>query len=600
MTYFNFLSLAAFNTSAAFLLSIALHFNGLTTTVAVSIALFLAYVVSRKLEFYARILINSMVYVFFRSIGTRNSHCIPAKGPILFVCGPHSSQFVDPILVMTHCPRNVRFLIAAKSMKRAFVGTMSMITNSIPISRPQDYAFAGTGTVKGAGTRVLGTGTKFTEQFDEENNTIYVRGASYRVENVVSDTELLLKQPLSEAMGAPSHFKVFPRIDHSVAYEQVYKAFGKGECVGIFPEGGSHDRPELLPLKAGVALMALGYMSTHKSSRPVRIIPVGINYFHGHRFRSRALLDYGLPIEVTPEMVEAYCKGGADKRGAVDSLMKLVQGALDNVTITAEDYETLQFLWAMRRMYKPQHKKLSMEQTQQLTMRFLDVHALLKDDIRYLNLKDRVQEYNETIQSFHIRDHQVAQTVLTTDEVITTLFARLILFVVETVVLLPFFVFGLPVLVVCRIVSARKAKVGAKKSAVKLKGRDLVATWKILTATAVIPTCWSIYVAVSSIMYSWRVGLFLFVTLPLTMLISLRIWDHYLRLTRSFFPLYVALNHYNEGKQLLKTRNKLKRDIRQLISEISEKLEKPRMFSDEDFAGDDDDLFDDEECEECE
>lgn len=27
--------------------------------------------------------------------------------------------------------------------------------------------------------------------------------------------------------------------------------------IGIFPEGGSHDRPELLPLKAGVTLMAL-------------------------------------------------------------------------------------------------------------------------------------------------------------------------------------------------------------------------------------------------------------------------------------------------------------------------------------------------------
>ncbi len=28
-------------------------------------------------------------------------------------------------------------------------------------------------------------------------------------------------------------------------------------CIGIFPEGGSHD---LLPLKAGVAVMALGAM----------------------------------------------------------------------------------------------------------------------------------------------------------------------------------------------------------------------------------------------------------------------------------------------------------------------------------------------------
>jgi glycerol-3-phosphate O-acyltransferase/dihydroxyacetone phosphate acyltransferase len=53
--------------------------------------------------------------------------------------------------------------------------------------------------------------------------------------------------------------------------------------IGIFPEGGSHDRTELLPLKAGVTLMALGAVDKYKV--PVKIVPCGLNYFFGHKFR---------------------------------------------------------------------------------------------------------------------------------------------------------------------------------------------------------------------------------------------------------------------------------------------------------------------------
>jgi glycerol-3-phosphate O-acyltransferase/dihydroxyacetone phosphate acyltransferase len=43
-------------------------------------------------------------------------------------------------------------------------------------------------------------------------------------------------------------------------YEHVWTALNNNDCVCIFPEGGSHDRMELLPLKAGICIMALGAM----------------------------------------------------------------------------------------------------------------------------------------------------------------------------------------------------------------------------------------------------------------------------------------------------------------------------------------------------
>lgn len=42
-------------------------------------------------------------------------------------------------------------------------------------------------------------------------------------------------------------------------------------------QGGSHDRTEMLPLKAGVCIMSLGAMNAHKIS--VKLVPCGLNYF---------------------------------------------------------------------------------------------------------------------------------------------------------------------------------------------------------------------------------------------------------------------------------------------------------------------------------
>ena len=59
-------------------------------------------------------------------------------------------------------------------------------------------------------------------------------------------------------------------------YSSVYKKLSDGGCIGIFPEGGSHDRTDFLPLRAGLAIMALGAMSANPDLQ-VTIVPVGVS-----------------------------------------------------------------------------------------------------------------------------------------------------------------------------------------------------------------------------------------------------------------------------------------------------------------------------------
>ena len=81
-------------------------------------------------------------------------------------------------------------------------------------------------------------------------------------------------------------------IDQGGMFDAVKSALSHGACLGIFPEGGSHDNTDLLPLKVGVAAIALGVLEQHGVSVP--IVPVGLTYFRGDRFRGRVIVEVSL------------------------------------------------------------------------------------------------------------------------------------------------------------------------------------------------------------------------------------------------------------------------------------------------------------------
>ena len=86
--------------------------------------------------------------------------------------------------------------------------------------------------------------------------------------------------------------------------------------------------------------MALGAMANDPHVK-VKIVPVGLSYFHPHRFRSRAVVEFGTALDVPPELVDMYKEGGSQKREAVSKLLDYIYDALKTVTIRAPDYETL-------------------------------------------------------------------------------------------------------------------------------------------------------------------------------------------------------------------------------------------------------------------
>jgi len=115
-------------------------------------------------------------------------------------------------------------------------------------------------------------------------------------------------------------------------FEAVYAALADGDAVGIFPEGLSHSEPSLATLRTGAARIALG--AAAHASTVVPIVPVGIVLPTKDRFRSRALVLVGPPVEWS----DLADRTETDVE-AVGELTDRIEDALRDVTINLERIE---------------------------------------------------------------------------------------------------------------------------------------------------------------------------------------------------------------------------------------------------------------------
>jgi len=158
-----------------------------------------------------------------------------------------------------------------------------------------------------------------------------------------------------------------PKMDQSLVFKDVEKCLGAGGCIAMFPEGGSHDNSDLLPFKAGIAMMTLGTIV--KTGQVPIIIPSGLKYFKRHEFRSRCVLEFGRPYKPTKKIVELYKSG--DKRKAIALMLKDLESRMREVTMTAPSINELHAIYMARNLYLPKNlDSFTPEQENEIYQRF--------------------------------------------------------------------------------------------------------------------------------------------------------------------------------------------------------------------------------------
>ncbi|CEP11763.1 hypothetical protein [Parasitella parasitica] len=587
---------------------------------------------------------NLMLDIFFREVRPRGAHKIPKEGPVIFVVAPHANQFVDPIVLMRECGRRVSFLIAEKSMHQKGIGFFARMISAIPVIRPQDLAKPGSGRIqllnrKTDPLRIIGIDTQFTIQLKPRDSIVLPKGCGVsEVDQVISDTEIIIKKEFKELKAMEmltqsdgTAYKCMPHVEQDSVYRCVHDELNNGRCITIFPEGGSHDRAEMLPLKAGVTLMALGAMAKYEGL-DVKIVPcgrlssfvgilhhlltaaatIGLNYFHAHRFRSRAVIEFGNPITVPAELVQKFKAGGAAKREACSNLLDSIYNALKTVTINAGSYETLmvcfeksrlpreqtkqtnkqtllQLIQAARRLYKPAHKKLHLSQVVDLNRRFLIGYNIFRDDPKVMELQQRVMAYNQLLKYHGIKDHQVSKTSNENNgRLLWLLIKRIFILVILGLWAFPGGILNLPVVIVAKVISQKKAKDALKSSTVKIAGRDVLATWKLLVGLVLLPTLYGLYSLIVFVIVlqtnfdtKWKLILPLatWSLLPFVSYASLRFGEIGHDIFKSIQPTVMALLDPQGAETLRQNREKLSSNITELINEYG-----PKVFPDFDAS----------------
>ena len=281
---------------------------------------------------------------------------IPRDRPLVLVAN-HVNGLVDPVLVLGPLPVRPRFLAKSTLWKIPVLAQLLNAARAIPVHRRQDAPAA---SAAGSGGSA-----------DASRN---------------DDT--------------------FAR-----CYEALAEGGGTG-AIALFPEGTSHNEPALQPLKTGAARIVLEAES-RLGPLGVRIVPVGLTFDERGRFRSRALVRVGEPLDPAPEL-SIYKEDPTAAIAAGRALTARIDRALHQVTLNYSSWDESRLiaraadLFARPGLALPQGRTLA--ETFDLHRAFLEGYEEMKARCpeEVAAAAQAVQAYDRLLTAFHLRDDQVA------------------------------------------------------------------------------------------------------------------------------------------------------------------------------------------------
>ena len=227
----------------------------------------------------------------------------------------------------------------------------------------------------------------------------------------------------------------------------------------------------------------------------------------------------------------------------------------------------------------------------ELNRRLVQGYTHYKDDPRIMNLKKSVNAYNKKLWLLGVRDHQVEYARFSAFKVIFTLIYRLGKLAVLAIGTIPGLVLFGPVFVVSKLWSIKKSREALAASTVKLQGRDVMATWKLLVSIGLAPTLyalysgiltfWTYYNRIQGIVPAW-VPLW-FIPIPSIIFFisitfaALRFGETGMDIVKSLRPLVLSLipSSANTLVRLREERKILSHEVTETINTLG-----PEMFSD--------------------
>ena len=302
-----------------------------------------------------------LVGIFFRQVRVTGLRNVPRDGGGLLVAW-HPNALVDPGLILTHFPRRVVFGARHGLFKIPLLGGMMRAVGTVPIYRRMDARQGG----------------------DEAAR----REANRR------------------------------------SLDALARAVAEGSYAALFPEGQSHDEPDVQALKAGAA--SLYYraceLTPESAPRPC-ILPVGLHYNEKGVFGSNALVAFHPPIALPPDLADPPPSDASReaRREQYQRLTLVLDRVLREVVYGTADWRLHHMMHRARKLVRAERAaragvaldKPDIEERVLGFARFWKGYQARQETHpqETLALLQRIQRHDEELAVLHLEDHELDRSL---------------------------------------------------------------------------------------------------------------------------------------------------------------------------------------------
>ena len=187
-------------------------------------------------------------------------------------------------------------------------------------------------------------------------------------------------------------------------FAAVEQALAGGAAVCLFPEGTTHSRGTVDPLKSGAARIALGAVAR---GIPVQVVAVGLNFDRKAVLRSTATVAYGQPFSPAPYLAPA----ADDPAAPVRVLTGEIARHLRDLVVEAEPTREAELVRALDRIYcaargVADDAASRLDRQQRLAESLLPA-LRAADPAAYDSLLETVGRYQRRLRRFGVDDEMV-------------------------------------------------------------------------------------------------------------------------------------------------------------------------------------------------
>lgn len=270
----------------------------------------------------------------------------------------------------------------------------------------------------------------------------------------------------------------------------------RGGAIAIFPEGTTHDDPQLRALKTGAARIALG-----AGVDETIVVPTGIYYTAKHVFRSSALVVFGEPLRVPSTTRDD------PPPEDVDLLTAAIDSGLDAVTVQADSHAALDLIARAEDIFTGDDRQPLAEEFE-LRRRFVGGYHYLRahDPARLERLQSALAQFESALREAKIEVHELKPRISA-----GRLFRVLVM---------------LPVAVAGAVVSYPAYRLVGFLAHRFAKGEGAVmATIKFLAALLLYPLTYLTVAVLVGMRFGWMAGLATGVALPFIAYVALIVME---------------------------------------------------------------------------